>query len=199
MPNNDFLVLLLPEAVDAASEAVAAAWRIESGIALRTVPRPGDLDFDRHWLRVYGDSGFCRTVAETFDLELEAPQDDLLSLLEPRWTGGETPGSLAASARAFIANGSVAACHVHEGDAGADDALDFAQAFAGQIVAASAFVADIGLTAEGKWVVTGCAAAWDAGLKGCDPAGAAHALRYASRARARKERRERERGQQKKI
>jgi hypothetical protein len=199
MPNNDFLVLLLPETADAASEAIATAWRVESGIALRAAPGHAALDFDRHWLRVYGDPGFCQGVAETFDLELEAPPEDLLSLLEPRWTGGEAAGTITASARAFIANGSVAACSVFEGDASAEDALDFAQAFAGQVVAAQAFVADLGLTVQGKWIVSGCAPAWCADLRGCDPAGAAHALRYASRARTRRQRRERVRENSKKI
>ena len=185
MPNNDFLVLLLPPSPTPETDALATAWRIESGIALSVTPADPRIDFERHWLRVYGDDAFCRDLAAEFDLVLETPPDDLLENLEPRWTAAQD-GASTAQARAFIANGTVAACCIHAGDGSLAAATGFAETFAGQIVAAPAFAVDLAQTDAG-WKVKACLPAWSAPLLGCDPTGVAHALRYASRGATRHE------------
>jgi len=183
MPNNDFLVLLLPPSPTPETEAIAAAWRIESGITLNVTSSDSRIDFERHWLRPYGDDAFCRELAAEFDIVLETPPDDLLENLEPHWIAAEGSES---TARAFIANGSVAACSIHTGHGSIASAMAFADMFAGQVVAAPAFIIDLAQT-EASWKVTACLPAWNAALLGCDPAGVAHALRYASRGATRHE------------
>lgn len=186
MPNNDFLILLLPQAVTQESEALATAWRHESGIALRVAPAIESTQFDRHWLRIHGDTSFCLQVARNLDIELISPPEGLVAELGDEWTASGDYGELTAAGRAAIANGTVASYSTQFGHEFSAEGKVFAEVFAGQIVAAPAFIAEFARLQGGRWIVTGVHSIWDAEVRDLGPIGFSHALRYAARPRNRK-------------
>jgi hypothetical protein len=93
--------------------------------------------------------------------------------------------TLVAEARTFVLDGAVRACAVYEGAGNTGEAASFARQVARTLDLPRTCVVDVGLLADGEWVLIECNATWGAGLNGCDANSVIDCIEAASGAEAR--------------
>ena len=77
--------------------------------------------------------------------------------------------TIVAEARSFVLDSVAQSCALYEGTGDVDSAAKTCERVAMALELPRAFVLDVGLLEDGRWVFIEANAAWGAGLNGCDP------------------------------
>lgn len=92
------------------------------------------------------------------------------------------PVEIVAEVRCFVLEGRILDLAFYEGRGDLNDARRFGAEVVGASALPRAVVLDIGLLADGRWILVELNAAWGAGLNGCDAARVVPAIAAATRA-----------------
>jgi hypothetical protein len=88
-PHMDFqnLTLVLPDKADPERDSVAKAWEDNNGNVLRLGKFWETPILEPHTVRLYGNDTFCLVLEQKLGLTLVSPSDNLLVVIDRKWTG----------------------------------------------------------------------------------------------------------------